>query len=95
MNTNRFTQLAAEAEKALVMLEALICETPNSNSLQSLKNQMTFILANAKNQQNPLSILSGRVFTYGIISSRELASPYEMEVKAQIDKLSQLLDTLT
>ncbi|EIK46963.1 hypothetical protein O59_000984 [Cellvibrio sp. BR] len=62
----------------------------NDPSIQSILAQLNFIASCAKQGKNPRSSLpEGKSFTYGIISSREFASPDELELKKyliEVDK---------
>lgn len=63
--------------------------------LDSIKKQMLFIKKACEDGVFPQKRLAeGQTFTYGILSSRELNSPPERAIKDEIDKVSDLLDTL-
>jgi hypothetical protein len=53
----------------------------NEPFMQSILAQLNFIADCAKEGKNPRNSLpEGKTFTYGIISSREFASPEELEL---------------
>lgn len=59
---------------------------------QSIVAQLQFIQTCAAKGFNPLDELaSGKTFTYGIISSREFASPEEMKLKQYLDQVDLAL----
>ena len=60
--------------------------------MDTIESQLEFIEKHAVNEKNPVKMLSpDQKFTYGIISSRELASPDEMILK---EKLNQVTNNL-
>lgn len=64
----------------------------NEPSIQSILAQLNFIANCAKQGKNPRSSLpEGQAFTYGIISSREFASPEELELKKYLTAVDKEL----
>ena len=60
--------------------------------MDTIESQLEFIEKHAINEKNPVKMLSpDQEFTYGIISSRQLASPDEMRLK---EKLNQVTNNL-
>ena len=60
--------------------------------LDSIRAQMTFIFDEAECGENPMeSIGPDRPFTFGILSSREFASPDELKLKAKLNRVAELL----
>ncbi|MFD2096843.1 hypothetical protein ACFSJ3_12670 [Corallincola platygyrae] len=82
-----------QTTKALLKVKSLYVKHPDSTALLSIINQLEFIEQKSKNGLNPKEELPpGTLFTFGITSSRELASPEELKVKKLIDRVSELLD---
>lgn len=64
----------------------------NEPAIQSILAQLNFIASCAKQGKNPRSSLpEGQKFTYGIISSREFASPEELELKKYLTAVDKEL----
>ncbi|HSC68630.1 MAG TPA: immunity protein Tsi6 family protein [Cellvibrio sp.] len=64
----------------------------NEPSIQSILAQLNFIASCAKEGKNPRNSLpDGQAFTYGIISSREFASPEELELKKYLTAVDKEL----
>lgn len=64
----------------------------SADVLASIKNQMIFIRDNAALSKNPSTVLPPNTkFTYAVLASRELASPDELMLQAQIDKVTEIL----
>ena len=58
--------------------------------LSALK-QLEFIILRARNGIDPAEKLEGRPFSFGIIASRNLASPDELILQDKLYQVSQLL----
>lgn len=64
----------------------------SESSIQSILAQLKFIADCAKQGKNPRNSLpEGQAFTYGIISSREFASPEELELKKYLTAVDKEL----
>ncbi|HED17556.1 MAG TPA: hypothetical protein ENI64_12175 [Gammaproteobacteria bacterium] len=88
-----YRMLAECSDTAIKKIFQQINDEGSSEVLESIKQQMIFIRDNALEGKNPaLALEAGRQFTYGILASREFASPKELELKEYIDKVSRVLD---
>lgn len=88
-----FMSLANKSSAAIFEIDLFINKYGSSQSLESIKSQMRFILDAALSDKNPLHLLpKDKPFTYSVLASREFASPEEMKIKACLDEVSKLLD---
>lgn len=83
-------------QKAANMVIAAIDTAPpkhaSVNVFTSIKNQMLFIRDNAAAGKNPATELPPNTkFTYAVLASRELTSPDELMLQAQIYKVTEIL----
>lgn len=84
--------LAVNAETAIEEIKLFIAEDGSSDTLESILAQMVFIRDLSKKGKNPITELGpNREFTYGILSSREFASPKELKLKEYINKVDSIL----
>ncbi|WP_153039159.1 immunity protein Tsi6 family protein [Microbulbifer sp. Q7] len=89
MNYSDVEDCADRALEAVVGLESKHGKSP---VLESIKNQMIFVRDNARVGKNPVDELpDGKSFTFGILSSREFASPEELLVKEKLNRVARLL----
>jgi len=80
------------AKDALLELNKLIKNYGTSNILESIQNQLQFIQQKAEEGKSPVDELEdGKKFTFGILASREFASPEELLVQEKIDSLTKIL----
>ena len=85
-----YSRLCALANCAIDKIEELQAEL--TGALDSIKKQMEFIRENAMHERSPVKELkNGVYFTYGILASKELASPRELELKNCIDDILKIL----
>lgn len=87
-----YQRLSIAANKVIQAIDENRFPYISENSKQSIRNQMIFIKNNADNKTDPRDFLNGNQFTYGVISSKEFASPGEMDVKVLIDNVSKIFD---
>ncbi len=89
MNFSKVEQAALQAIDKFTNQKVIDINQP---SIQSIMAQLNFIASCAKQGKNPRhSLPEGKVFTYGIISSREFASPEELELKKYLIALDKEL----
>ena len=89
MNFLKVEQLALQAIDKFTNQKVI---NTNEPSIQSILTQLNFIASCAKQGKNPRNSLpEGKVFTYGIISSREFASPEELELKKYLTAVDKEL----
>ena len=63
--------------------------------MDTIESQLEFIEKHAINEKNPVKMLSpDQEFTYGIISSRQLASPDEIRLKEKLNQVTSNLRDL-
>ncbi len=86
-----YKDLFTASKTALYLLENLLKKEDTNQNLLSIKAQLQFINNHADNNINPISMLEGKSFSFGILSSREFASPEELFVKNYIDRVSHLI----
>ena len=87
-----YNALMMAANKVIAAIDAAALEHASVNVFTSIKNQMLFIRDNAAAGKNPLTVLPPNTkFTYAVLASRELASPDELMLQAQIDKVTEIL----
>jgi len=88
-----FTLLYESANSVIEQILLLIKDEGTNETLESIKQQMIFIRDNSKVGINPISALTeNKKFTYGILASREFASPRELELKENINRVSRIMD---
>jgi len=88
-----YRNLAESANTSIQKLQEFIESNGSSDTLESIKQQMTFIRDNALEDKDPsLELNSSQKFTYAILSAREFSSPQELELKEYINKVSRILD---
>jgi hypothetical protein len=87
-----FKELSAAAQNVIAEIDSSKLRFISEVTKQSIKNQMIFVCEFADRGIDPRTQLDGRQLTYGIISSREFASPEELEVKKLIDRVSGIFD---
>ncbi len=75
-------------------LEKYINKYELTGVLESIQVQLDYIQKNALEHKNPFLELGERKFTYQILSSREFASPEELEIKKHIDYVSEILEKI-
>lgn len=86
-----YKALFAAANDVIHAIDAQPPQYASKNVLTSIKNQMLFIRDHAAVGNDPAKELpSGKAFNYGILSSREFASPEEMILKDLIDEVSRI-----
>ena len=89
MNFSKVEQAALQAIDKFTNQKVIDINQP---SIQSIMAQLNFIASCAKQGKNPRhSLPEGKVFTYGIVSSREFASPEELELKKYLIALDKEL----
>lgn len=89
-----FERLAEAASAAIFEIRNFITQHGSAPALDSIESQMRFIYDSALSNRNPLEMVSkDSSFTYGILSSREFASPDEMEIKKKLDRVTELLSS--
>ncbi|HSC68631.1 MAG TPA: immunity protein Tsi6 family protein [Cellvibrio sp.] len=87
-----YKTLCAAANKVILAIDTQAPRYASADVLASIKNQMVFIRDNALVGKNPSAELAvGTKFTYGILASRELASPDEILLKDLIDEVTRIL----
>jgi DNA-binding ferritin-like protein (Dps family) len=92
MNKYEFDNLAKSARDAMKEVHQLSKKIGHNDWMDTIESQLEFIEKHAINEKNPVKMLSpDQEFTYGIISSRQLASPDEMRLK---EKLNQVTNNL-
>lgn len=80
-----FTRIEKSALKAIEKFLNQNVVDINEPFMQSILAQLNFIANCAKEGKNPrTSLPEGKTFTYGIIASREFASPEELELNEYI-----------
>lgn len=95
VNKMGFNELSKKASDAIDELNIFIDEDGSNNVLESIKQQMIFIRDKADEEKNPLNELGvDKKFTYGILASREFASPRELELQEYIYSVSREMDKL-
>lgn len=88
-----YEELYTAANNVILAIDNNLPEYASKNVLISIKNQMLFIRDHAAAGNNPAKELPlGKAFTYGILSSREFASPEEIILKGLIDEVSRITD---
>lgn len=88
-----YEELYTAANNVIFAIDNNPPEYASKSVLISIKNQMLFIrdhaaVGNDSAKELPL----GKAFNYGILSSREFASPEEMILKGLIDEVSRITD---
>ncbi|MFT6539154.1 MAG: DNA-binding ferritin-like protein (Dps family) [Thalassolituus sp.] len=92
MNKYEFDNLAKSTRDAMKEVHQLSKKIGHNDWMDTIESQLEFIEKHAINEKNPVKMLSpDQEFTYGIISSRQLASPDEMRLK---EKLNQVTNNL-
>lgn len=87
-----YNALCNAATNVIVAIDTQAPQYASANVLTSIKNQMVFIRDNAAAGKNPSKELaSGTKFTYGILASRELASPDEVILRDLIGEVTKIL----
>ena len=77
---------------ALCEISKYLQKSGKNDALKSIEEQMNFISTAAKSGVNPkYKLPNGRQFTFGTLSSRELSSPEELEIKKKIDVVTEQL----
>ena len=82
-----FKALELTANETIFQIDRFIEEEGEEDNgvLESIMNQMIFIRDAALVEKNPFAELEeGRTFTFGILASREFASPRELELQDYI-----------
>lgn len=87
-----YQKLSVAARNVIIEIDGDKLTYISENTKQSIKNQMIYIKKYADQNIDPRSQLNGNTFTYGIILSREFASPDELKVKLLIDDVSKIFD---
>lgn len=85
-------KLLEKTERAILELEKYSSRFGSTDQIDSIKQQMIFLRENAASGKNPINELGDKKLTYGIIASREFASPDELELKGYLDNVSEVLD---
>lgn len=86
------TELAKAASEAKDEIKTFSDKHGHQPWMESVLSQMDFIEEKSLNGMNPVKCLhDDEEFTYGIISSRELASPEEMIVKKKLNRVSEIM----
>lgn len=84
--------LSDNANVVIKQLDFIINKYGSTQPLESIKQQMIFIRDNALQSKNPINELGkNRYFTYGVLASKELASPEELEIQKNIYRVSNIL----
>ena len=87
-----YNALMMAANKVIAAIDTAPPKHALVNVLASIKIQMLFIRDNAAAGKNPSTVLPPNTkFTYAVLASRELASPDELMLQAQIDKVTEIL----
>ena len=89
MNISRVEESALKAIEKFLNQNVMDINEP---FMQSILAQLNFIADCAKEGKNPRKSLSeGKTFTYGILASREFASPEELELNEYLTALDMEL----
>jgi hypothetical protein len=95
LKDKEFEVLANSAREAINEMYALSKKVGHSSWMDSIQPQLEFIEGHAANKMNPVKMLApDQEFTYGIVSSRELASPDEMILKEKLNLVTRNLREL-
>ncbi len=95
MKDKEFEILANSAREAINEMDALSKKVGHCSWMDSIQPQLEFIESHAANKRNPVKMLApDQEFTYGIVSSRELASPDEMILKEKLNLVTRNLREL-
>lgn len=87
-----YQALQVAANDVVLFIDNQAPKYTSAEVLASIKNQMVFIRDKAAAGEHPSTELaSGTKFTYGILASRELASPDELVLQALIEKVTKIL----
>ncbi len=89
-----FKELEEEATKAINMLEEYFKLNQDMKFITTIIIQMEFIQAYAKVHIDPLKAVleQNKQFTFGILSSKNFASPKELAIKEQLNIVSELME---
>jgi DNA-binding ferritin-like protein (Dps family) len=95
MNKYEFDNLAKSARDAMKEVHQLSKKIGHNDWMDTIESQLEFIEKHAINEKNPVKMLSpDQEFTYGIISSRQLASPDEIRLKEKLNQVTSNLRDL-
>ncbi|WP_369983876.1 hypothetical protein [Thalassolituus sp.] len=95
MKDRDFEILANSAREAINEMYALSKKVGHYSWMDSIKPQLEFIESHAADKRDPLKMLApDQEFTYGIVSSKELASPDEMMLKDKLNLVTRNLREL-
>ena len=87
--------MASSAREAIKEMNALSKKVGHCSWMDSIQPQLEFIESHAANKRNPVKMLApDQEFTYGIVSSKELASPDEMMLKGKLNLVTRNLREL-
>ena len=87
-----YSALIMAANNVISAIDTVALEHASVYVLALIKSQMLFIRDNAAAGKNPLTVLPPNTkFTYAVLASRELTSPDELMLQAQIDKVTEIL----
>ncbi len=88
-----YDKLTQKSNLIMQMLSDKLSLEGDKQVLVSIKKQMEFINGEALNAKNPLEALpEGKVFSFGVLASKELTGSDEVELTNLIDDVSQMLD---
>ena len=88
-----YGKLTQKSNLIVQMLSDKLSVDGDKQALVSIKKQMEFINGEALNARNPIDSLSeGKVFSFGVIASKELTGSDEEKLTDLIDDVSQMLD---
>ncbi len=89
-----FKELEDGATKAIDMLEEYFKLNQDMKFITTIITQMEFIQKCAKVHIDPLKAVleQNKPFTFGILSSKNFASPQELAMKEQLDIVSELME---
>jgi len=95
LKDKEFEVLANSAREAISEMDALSKKVGYCSWMDSIQPQLEFIESHAANKRNPVKMLApDQEFTYGIVSSKELASPDEMMLKEKLNLVTRNLREL-
>lgn len=87
-----YNGLQTSVDKVITAIDTNLFKYASADVPASIKTQMMFIRDKAAVGKHPAAELpAGTTFTYAVLASRELTSPVELMLQAQIDKVTEIL----
>ncbi|WP_411994583.1 immunity protein Tsi6 family protein [Agarivorans sp. DSG3-1] len=87
-----YSKLSASSGLALVEFSKKNISSIEEAIYDSILAQLTFLSDEAKQGRNPrTSLPKGKTFTYGVLASRNFASPEELKLKGLLDEVTSHL----